>query len=62
MSKPLFTVRVDVVHWVAPKAKAQPSRRRRQPGAPTRLTTLPKGVGEIITELFGRYHLKVRVK
>lgn len=53
MSKPLFSVRVDVVHRVAPKTKAKPSRRRRQLGASTRPIQPPKVGGELFAEVLG---------
>lgn len=61
MSKPLFTVRVEVVHRVEAENGTK-SRRRPRPGAPRRRISEPRLIGEILAEMSGRQTVRVNVK
>ena len=61
MSKPLFTVRVEVVHRVEAENGTK-VRRRPRPGAPLRRKSEPKLIGEILAEMCGRQRLRVNLK
>jgi hypothetical protein len=60
MSKPLFTVRVEVVHRVEAENGTKVCRRPR-PGAPRRRNSEPRLIGEILAEMFGRYKVRLKV-
>ncbi len=61
MSKPLFTVRVEVVHRVEAE-NGTTVRRRPRLGAPKRRRSQPRAIGEILAEMCGRQSVKVNLK
>jgi len=61
MSKPLFTVRVEVVHRVAAENGTK-VRRRPRSGAPRRRRSEPRHIGGILGEIFARQTVRVNVK
>jgi hypothetical protein len=62
MSKPLFTVRVEVVHRVEAENGTKVRRRPRPGASPRRRNSEPRLIGEILAEMCGRQKVRVNLK